>query len=280
MVILIPISKEHLDSHETISLQQCFRILKDYPIKLISPKNMNIDQYLKINPEASFDFIPACWLSNYMNLNILKVMPFLYKRYRKYDYILFYELDSFVLQDQLMEWCKKGFSYVSTQRLESWQTIKSNIPHIDVGSGGFSLRKTNDFLKALNSFSYIEKPIELWQRFKSASPVRKPYLFFDMIERLTIRNNTHPWFNDWIGIRQENQFWLRQDDVFWGEIINRNFRWFTVPDPLEAIQFGFDTCPQQLYELSGQRLPFGCHGWWKQGLEFWRPFVQSFGYKV
>lgn len=272
VVILIIAHKEQLDPYEIISMKQCFKILGHYPIKFICPEGMNVDQYLKVNPEASFDFIPPCWQSNYQNMTILKTMPFLYKRYSDYDYILFYELDAFVFKDELMEWCKKEYSYIGAPWLEGWNLAKPGAPFIGIGNGGFSLRKIQTHIKALYSFSYVEKPIKLWEKVKETPNPRKPYALFDMIERLTVRNNTHIWFNDWIGNRGE--------DAFWGMVVSRNFDWFSIPEPLEALKFSFEVQPQYLYELNDENLPFGCHAWWKRGLDFWRPFIRDFGYSI
>lgn len=272
VIILICVHKENLDPYEIISMKQCFKILGHYPIKIVCPKGMNIDQYLNINPKASFDFIPSYWQSSYKNMEAMRILPFIYKRYIEYDYLLIYELDAFVFRDELMEWCRKGYDYIGAPWLEGWREAKPNAPFIGVGNGGFSLRKTRSLIKAVNSFSYIEKPVELWERLQNAPPARKPYLFFDMIEKLTIRNNTHLLFNDWIGFRGE--------DIFWGTVVNPNFKWFTVPEPEEALRFSFEVQPQYLYELNHLHLPFGCHKWWEYNLEFWRPFICEFGYEV
>jgi len=272
VVVLIIAHKEHLDPYEVISMQQCFKVLGHYPIKFICPNGLNVEEYLEVCPEASFDFISAHWQSNYMNVCALKIMPFLFERYQEYDYILFCELDVFVFKDELMEWCRKGYSFIGAPWLEGWYEAKPYAPFIGIGNGGFSLRKTNDHLRAINSFSYIEKPVELWKRFKGAPVAKKPYFLFDMLEKLTVRNNTHPWFNDWISKRSE--------DTFWGMVIVNNFEWFTIPTPLEAIKFSFEVQPHYLYELNDKRIPFGCHGWWKFDLDFWRPIIYDFGYTL
>ncbi len=56
--------------------------------------------------------------------------------------------------------------------------------------------------------------------------------------------------------------------------------WFNIPDAEEALQFGFETQPRHLHALNQQRLPFGCHAWWRYNLEFWRPFIREFGYDM
>ena len=282
VVILIIIHKENLEPYERLSLRQCFSILGDYPIKFICPEGLNVNEYLTINPEFSFDFIPPHWQSSHQNLVRLKTMPFLYERYRSYDYILFYELDAFVFRDELMEWCRKGYDYIGAPWLEGWSEAKEKAPFYGVGNGGFSLRKTNTLLKAINSFSYIDQPIELWKRFQNAPLAGKPRKFLNMIEALTINNNTHRWLNDWMRSPQRKDiFWrIRCEDIFWGIVVNRNFKWFTVPEPQEALRFSFEVQPQYLYELNNQKLPFGCHAWWKNNLEFWRPFIREFGYEI
>ena len=272
VIILIMSHKEHLEPYEVISMKQCYKILGHYPIKFICPKGLNVEEYLQINPEASFDFIPSHWQSTYINALVLKTVPFLFKRYQAYDYILFHELDAFVFKDELMEWCRKGYSFIGAPWLGGWEVAEPSQSFIGVGNGGFSLRNVRDHLRAISSFSYIEKPAELWQRLKSAPVTRKPYLLFDMTEKLTIRNNTNPLFNDWLNKRSE--------DTFWGMVVAKNFEWFNVADPLEAMQFSFEVQPQHLYALNNNCLPFGCHAWWKYGLEFWRPIMNDFGYNV
>ena len=272
VVILIIAHKERISPYEVISMRQCFKVLGHYPIKFISPEGMNVDQYLEIIPGASFDFIPPYWQSSYMNYRALRTLPFLFKRYQQYDYILFHELDAFVFRDELMEWCRKGYSFIGAPFLKDWNFSRPDASFVGVGNGGFNLRKVVDHLRAINSFSYIERPGKIWQRFKDAPLARKPYLFFDIVEKLTIRNNTHPWFNDWMGKRSE--------DVFWGTIMNRNFEYFTVPDPLEALRFSFEVQPQNLYEFNNKKLPFGCHAWWRYDLNFWRPFICDYGYQI
>ena len=222
VIVLILVHKERMDPYEVISMQQCFRILGHYPIKFICPRGLNNAHYLEINPKASFDFIAPHWQRTYMNHSTLKTLPFLFKRYQQYEYILFYELDAFVFRDELMEWCQKRYSFVGAPWIGNWNVSDTNSSFIGVGNGGFSLRNIADHLRAIHSFSYIESPKKIWQRFREAPLIRKPYLLFDMVERLTIRNNTHPWFNDWMGRRVE--------DTFWGLVINRNFKWFTVPN--------------------------------------------------
>jgi Protein of unknown function (DUF5672) len=40
--------------------------------------------------------------------------------------------------------------------------------------------------------------------------------------------------------------------------ISHRLRVATVED---ALQFSFETCPRECFEMNGRRLPFGCHAW-------------------
>lgn len=270
VIILIIVHKESLEPYERISLTQCFRILGHYPIKFICPEGLNVRAYLDINPASSFDFIPPHWQSNYGNFARLKMLPFLYKRYSDYEYVLFYEADAFVFRDDLMEWCRKGYDCIGAPWLEGWSEATPGAPFIGVGNGGFSLRKIESLLKVNHSFSYIYWPSELWKRFQAVPLMDKSRAFWDLIKNLTVRNNTFHWFNDR----------AKTEDVFWGMFVKRNFKWFNVPDAEEASRFSFEAQPRHLYAMNGQQLPFGCHAWWRYDLEFWRPFIREFGYDI
>lgn len=48
-----------------------------------------------------------------------------------------------------------------------------------------------------------------------------------------------------------------------------------IPNCEEAINFSFECSPKYLYELTGDRLPFGCHAWQKHDYDvFWKNFMQ------
>ena len=272
VIIIIMTHKENLSAYERISFRQCFKVLGHYPITLLCPEGMDVGEYLDINPETAIDFIPPHWQESYASMRRLKTLPFLYKRYSAYDYILFHELDAFVFRDELMEWCNKGYDDVGAPWLEGWSDAKPGASLIGAGNGGFSLRKVRSCLKVGNSFSYIEKPAKLWEQFKNLPLREKSLAFLTLVKKLTIKNNTYHRFNDWAGIRPE--------DVFWGIVASQNFEWFKVPTPHQAMRFSFETQPRYLYELNQQKLPFGCHAWWKCDLEFWRPFIREFGHDI
>ena len=258
-VILIIVHKSQPSKFELSSLAQCYKILGNHPIKLIAPIGLDMSSYKQVNENIEVDFINPRWQSNYAMFNRLKILPYIYKRYSAFDYILFYELDAWVFRDELDYWCDQGFDYIGAPWFEGWQSAKDTAPFIGIGNGGFSLRKVKSHLKALNTFSYIVSPEVLIKNFK-----KKPSLggLLYLIKNLTIKNNTFHLFNDTQG----------NEDCFWGLTIAKKFKWFSVPDLNTTLQFSIEVNPH-LYIKSFDDLPFGCHGWSKFNIDFWRKYI-------
>lgn len=259
VVILIIIHKEVLSGTEKASLKQCFKILGKYPIKFICPEGLNISEYKKLEPSAEFEFINPKWQASYKMFGRLKVVPLLYKKFKTYKYILFYELDAWVFRDELEYWCSKNYDYIGAPWFEGWSNPKPDAKITGIGNGGFSLRKVHSHLKVLRSFSYIKKPKELYKDFLSNKGMHS---FFSLIKNLTIYNNTFILFNDY----------YLHEDVFWGMIAARNYKWYRLPSIEEALRFSIESLPSK-YITSSDKLPFGCHAWPKIQPEFWKQYI-------
>jgi Protein of unknown function (DUF5672) len=266
VIIVIIAHQSQINEFEKISLQQCFEVLGKYPIRLVCPSGLDISCYQSVVPEVEVDFIDPVWQSTYENFNRLKIVPLLYRKYQKYKFILFYELDAFVFRDELEDWCEKNYDYIGAPWFDGYVRSPKIKPFSGVGNGGFSLRKVNSALRALHSFSYIASPQELLEFWQSSEKKWEDAL--SLIKGLTITNNTFFLFNGYT--------W--PEDIFWGKQINQNFDWFTVPNVDEALKFSFERNPNFLFKKNQYRLPFGCHAWWKDDLEFWLPHIQKLGY--
>ena len=278
IILIIPYKKEvsHL---EAISLKQCIKVLGRYPIRLVCPEGLDIGAYRRVAKDVEVDFINPKWHKSYATANRLRIDPFLYKRYRHYEFILFYELDAFAFRDDLEYWCNKDYDYIGAPWFEGFRRASVDSPLIGVGNGGFSLRKTRSLLKALHDFSWIMKNRttcrSIWtywssDRFRHDFPQKKIKAVKELAKDTAIGNNSSFLFNDYPA----------QEDIFWGIFIKRNFEWFKVAPIDEAIKFSFEVQPKSLYDMNNQQLPFGCHAWWRYDFEFWRPFIESEGYSL
>jgi hypothetical protein len=38
--------------------------------------------------------------------------------------------------------------------------------------------------------------------------------------------------------------------------------------------------PKKAFEMLEGKLPFGCHAWEKREPDFWKPIIESYGYKL
>jgi hypothetical protein len=267
VIVLIVAFRTEISPLEEISLKQCFKVLGRHPIRLVCPEGTDLEAYRRVVNNLEVDFINHKWHKSYSAANRLRLEPFVYKRYRDYDFILFYDLDAFVFRDELEQWCDKDYDYIGAPWFEDFRGSRDNSAIIGVGNGGFSLRKTRSLLKALHRFSWIINPAD-W--FRHDFPHNKLKALGALLKNSTIGNNSFFLFNDYPG----------QEDIFWGLCIKRNFEWFKVASIEEAARFSFELQPRTLYAMNERRLPFGCHAWWRYDFEFWKPFIESEGYSL
>lgn len=272
VVVLILVHMSDPNPHEEMSLRQCFRVLGAHPIRLVCPKKLDTSKYRSIVPGIDIDFIDPDWQSTYANFNRLKIDPFLYRRYRDYEFILFYELDAFVFRDEVGQWCGRGFDYIGAPWFDlPWmQTIDGLAKYVEgtkhyeraaVGNGGLSLRRVDAALKILSSFSWVSRPSQIWKNSESAWLGRR---VASLIKNVTIANNSFHLLNTFEA----------NEDLFWGIYMKRNFDWFAVAPVEEALKFSQHGTPSSSVKNGGV-LPFGCHGWWKDNADFWIPLVRK-----
>lgn len=108
-------------------------------------------------------------------------------------------------------------------------------------------------------FHYVSPKRCIWKVGNGGFSLRKVHSF---LELLKIRKQT---------IYEGNE------DVFFSISDNENFK----VAPLEiALKFAFEREVERCFQLNRQELPFGCHAWQRYHSEFWRPFIEAFGYTI
>lgn len=269
VAILIPIYKPTLNELERISLIQAVNTLHEFPFHFVTHRKIDVKKPLDIlfshNKKVQPTFFPSKYFSSVEGYSQLLTSYSFYWAFRKYKYILIFQLDAFVFKNELLYWCAKDYDYIGAPWLNGWEEARENDSFMGVGNGGFSLRKVSSALRVLRQFSYLRKPEEMIDNVKDNKSIRA-YLSF--IKNLTISNNTFTLMHNFRG----------NEDGFWGIYANRNFSWFKVPEPEEALKFSMEVHPKRMYEFNKKKLPFGCHAWWKYDLEFWRPFIEIEGH--
>jgi hypothetical protein len=264
-VVVIPIHSENPTKNELISFKQCFDVLKKYTIKIIVPIGLNLDAYKEVVSSFEIILIDPIWQSSIEKYNKLKLSWFFYSLFKEYDYLLTYELDAFVFRDEIDFWCNKKYDYMGAPWFLGYDKPVSN-EMIGVGNSGFSLRKISSMRNAIHTIYLDERNYSSLTKKKWVKAMIKKLLFYMNIfrkENDTIQNSIH--FNE---------------DGFIAVIIPKYINTFTIAPINEAIQFSFEVNPSYLFELNNNNLPMGCHAWQKYDLEFWKPYIESFGHRL
>lgn len=270
VVVVVPTHKESPNSCEWVSLIQCCRVLEEHEIRLVCPQSLVTQAYTAKFPRLKIQRLPDKWFSSIEMYNKLKLSLWFYLQYVKFEYILTYELDAFVFRDDLLQWCESGYSYVGAPWFEGFCSPPPDAELVGVGNSGLSLRNVRHCIRALLKFSYIENPADRYNRLCTRNVKNKVMSrLYYWLKAYVFCNNTFFLFNRCD--LSEDRFWSKQGG---GDLD------FVIPPPKVASKFSMEVNPRQLYEQNGHKLPFGCHAWWRYDLDFWKPFIEEFGYVV
>lgn len=241
IAIVIPNHRGNLKWNEKIALQRCKEVFSQYDVILVHPEGMDLEEHRSYDIISKYIGLKPKYFKSDSMYNRLMNIPYFYRHFLKYEYILIYQLDTFIFENNLEEWLKAGYDYIGAPWInERW--IEENdrkIPGIGrffnrVGNGGLSLRKT--------------------KKFYYGSILLYPLAFF--------------WKGNW------------HEDVFWTTVAARIIPGFKVPDVKTALKFAFEELPEKCYEMNGNNLPFGCHAWEKYNTEFWVSHFAKYGYDI
>jgi Protein of unknown function (DUF5672) len=238
--IVIPAYRAKLDWNERISLDRAKQVFKNqYDIILVYPEGMDLSLYKSYDVFTQFIPMKAKYFSSVLMYSNLMNLSYFYQPFLTYKFILLYQLDTFVFENNLEQWCNSGYDYIGAPWIKAqWiEDLKKKFSWIGqfiypVGNGGLSLRNVKKFYYG----SIFLRPISLF------------------------------WQAKW------------HEDFFWGSVAHRLIPGFKVPNVGTALQFAFEEHPQECYELNNHKLPFGCHAWEKFEPEFWKKHIGNYGY--
>jgi hypothetical protein len=259
--IIIPVYKENITNEETFSLRQCVKVLSAHQITLICPKALKLDVYYKEYPNFKVEYFKASYFKNIQGYNKLMLSNELYQRFRQFKYLLIYQLDAWVFRDELDYWCLQGFDYIGAPWFSGWDNVDFNAKCIGIGNGGFSLRNVKSHLKfASHPFLWINRKKMFLNLYKGG--------FIDVLKILP-RLLKRLYDNN---LQIAKNKLKSNEDGYWSLNVGGNFRTFKIPDGTEAARFSFEMNPEKLYEITGHKLPFGCHAW-EKNMKFWKKFI-------
>jgi hypothetical protein len=276
IAIVLPVYKQYdaLNLYERISLAQLYKVCSIYDIYIVTHEGINFKPYEldKIN-----DMPVQCIFfssNNFQSLNaysrLLTDINF-YKAFDEYDYILITQLDVFIFDDQLQMFASFGYDYIGAPWFENYGHATETNKLIGAGNGGFSLRKVDSFLRILDSLKGFEKPMILKNLIRFF--ISDPRSFLKAAKNL-IAHSDNP--EKCILPGKYSKF----EDIYWATHVNTIFSWFKVASIEESIPFSFEVNPKVLYSMNQNKLPMAAHAWEKYNLEFWKPFIENYGYSL
>lgn len=269
VAVVIPIYKTELTGSEQKSLEQCLVILKKYPLVIIHPKHLDIagyrDFFRSYSINLFFKAYDERFFENIKGYNELLLSPFFYNEFIDYEYILTYQLDSWVFKDELVYWCRKGYDYIGAPWFEGYHEALPNSKLLNIaGNGGLSLRNINSFLKVLMvQNTKVLSVRDIWEHYTEYNMARQLIRIPKMLWAFFNQKNTSQFFlKEYI---KEN----RNEDYFFSIYAPKIITEFRVAPSRVALKFSFECNPSVLYRINQNSLPFGCHGWERYEPDFW-----------
>lgn len=247
VAVVIPVYKPEMNYFDRIAFDRCLRVLRNYPIVIAAPENLDLRNYLGRDSRIGVQRFDASNFESLSRYSRLMLSKDFYGRFLMYRYILMYQLDAFVFADDLEAWCARGYDYVGAP----WMNPPAH--------GMFSV-STNPVSRILNCFKKRSDALVGNGGF-SLRKVRTLWLCLSMYTKAARR-------------------WASNEDGFWSVYLPSIYPLFNIPSVEIAMAFSFETRPADCYRLNESRLPFGCHGWQSYDIEFWRPVFRELGYSI
>jgi hypothetical protein len=273
--IVIPVYQKISDPCEILSLKQGLKIFANHPIIFICPQSFEqswLDQDAISHPNITFKKFDDKNFKSVHSYDAMLLDPNFYQQFHDYQFMLIYQTDAYVFEDQLNSWCDKGFDYIGAPWFKKFDISGKEKEFIEVaGNGGFSLRnvtKINDLMARKLSLKQAVTLRNILAKFRIKSHKNIAFSIkffaeffckthsFGKLCKFICTNTTPP-----------------HEDYFFAAAFPKIFPEFVVAKPEDSISFSFEAQPENLYKMNGEKLPFGCHAWTKYSPNFWKKFI-------
>lgn len=264
LAIAVPTHRPEISKNEEIALRQLVSVLGHYPIRIICPRSMDTSAYRKISRDFQFDKVPDFWMKSLYTYNCLMLSRYFYRKFLEYEWLMIYQTDAFVFSNQAEHWMNQNIDFIGAPWFDGHDTAEGSRSDLIVGAGnsGFCMKRVDSFLRVL---------------YEKTLPDRL-YRYARNVYHTLKRDGAKPAVD--AALSGQELFYFSYEDVYWAKSVPARFPWFRVAPPAQAMHFSFEDRPRTLYRRTGNQLPFGCHAWERYDFEFWRPFIEKFGYEL
>jgi len=258
-------SVDELTESQKISLRHLRHFLGAYDIYLLAPRGARCRLH-----GAKIMRFRKRYFGSAAAHGLLLMSKGFYKRFRDYEHVMFYHLDSLVFSDGLREWCDKPYDYIGAP----WFRCDDS-PWVDrarVGNGGFALLRVRKAIEALEArHRYIR-----CSRWLDLHIMWTPDFVAKWLERLALRLPQSKFLNQLVDERKrfmDPASNNRNNDIFWSDMAAYYLPSFKVAPFDEGLRFAFEVSPRRCFRMNGERMPFGCHAWERYDRGFWEPHL-------
>lgn len=246
-IVVVPVYKPTPSALEAFSLARCTAVLAKHPLTFFGPRSLDYAAYRAEAPTATITTFDDRYFRSLAGYSELLLSPAFYEAFATFEFLLIHQLDAFVFEDRLAEWCAKPFDYLGAPWLkgDDWA---------GVGNGGFSLRRVAACLDALNTPNRLS-PADLWAHVRQTTPnplVRALKYPRKVLAHLGLCNDVG-WFLKKFVRRGE------PEDMFWGFHAPRFHPPYRVAPAEVAVHFAVEAGLEKAWPLLAGRPPFGCH---------------------
>jgi hypothetical protein len=279
IVVCVPIYKSFPNWYEIISFNQCVSVLHRHKITIVTFEDINLDYYTKILDTNKNNYSIRTFNNEFFEsvegYNRLLLSTLFYKGFVEYEYLFIHQLDAYVFEDRLVEWCSLGLDFIGAPLIEDKYGVENKY-FLNDFNGGFSLRKIEYCIKLLSYKGPIIKPSKVYEITKKEFNTSFLKTIVYTLFRSFGRQNNIKYFINKNYINEDLLFTLGLHISWINSHINENESWIfpKLPNISTAINFAFERYPAYLFELNNNELPFGCHAWEKYEYEtFWRKYI-------
>lgn len=263
VAVIIPFYRSTLSAYEIIALQQCELVLSAYPKIAIKPVNLTLSAESAIVSFTDIVSFDNHFFESITGYNHLMLSTEFYKTFLDYEYILIYQLDAFVFENDLEYWCSQNIDYIGAP----WIRKKNDniiLKKVQIKLQSFLYTYLNIHKKGLPSRSQFFNKVG-----NGGLSLRRVKKFYDLT--LTMQSS--------INFYLSKTAFQYNEDSFWSIEVNRKKKILNIPTWETGLKFAFETYPEKAYLLNKGVLPFGCHDWDKY-VDFWRPIFKLYNHNI
>jgi len=265
VIVIIPIYKSTMTSHEKISFDRIIKVFKSRLINLAAPFYLKefSESLVKNYKNVTVSFFDDKYFRNIRGYNRLLMSVGFYKNYSNYQFILICQLDVYVFKDDIEYWINKKMDHIGAPIFKGYSKPTEEFKHLG-NNGGFCLRNVESCLNILskNSFRY----------FRVSTLMKVETIWYWRLYRI-IRDGLV--YNYKISFLKP----IINEDIFWSIIVPLEFDFFKSCSPEEAKYFAYDANPKLLFEKSEGIFPMAIHAWWRYDQDFVLELIEKDGLK-